>query len=406
MSACLIQVLSAVTTPTDTPVHPITESEKAGLLQALSEVPDPRSPRGLRYPLAGLLAVAVCAVLAGASSVTAIADWLHDLDDIARARLGFGRGVPATTTMWRLLIRLDADLLSTVLAGWLRTRTRHSDRHRRPRYRQVIAVDGKTLRGARRADGGQVHLLSALDTSTGIVLAQVTVSAKSNEIPAFTPLLDAVEQVLGSLKDLIFVADALHTQTGHANEIAARGAHLLIPVKANRPRLFAQLKTLPWAQIPIGHQTRDRGHGRRETRSVKAVTVNTPGGIGFPHAEQAIRITRTRTITRNGKTTRETAYLTISLPTTEAYPADLQDWIRREWLIENLVHHVRDVTFREDSHQARTGNGPAVMATLRNTAIGYHRTSGETNIARATRRANRRPHDLITAVTSSNPRTQ
>jgi predicted transposase YbfD/YdcC len=406
MSACPIQVLSAVTTPTDTPVHPITESEKAGLLQALSEVPDPRSPRGLRYPLAGLLAVAVCAVLAGASSVTAIADWLHDLDDIARARLGFGRGVPATTTMWRLLIRLDADLLSTVLAGWLRTRTRHSDRHRRPRYRQVIAVDGKTLRGARRADGGQVHLLSALDTSTGIVLAQVTVSAKSNEIPAFTPLLDAVEQVLGSLKDLIFVADALHTQTGHANEIAARGAHLLIPVKANRPRLFAQLKTLPWAQIPIGHQTRDRGHGRRETRSVKAVTVNTPGGIGFPHAEQAIRITRTRTITRNGKTTRETAYLTISLPTTEAYPADLQDWIRREWLIENLVHHVRDVTFREDSHQARTGNGPAVMATLRNTAIGYHRTSGETNIARATRRANRRPHDLITAVTSSNPRTQ
>ncbi|WP_370321574.1 transposase family protein, partial [Actinoplanes sp. ATCC 53533] len=64
-------------------------------------VPDPRSPRGLRYPLAGLLAVAVCAVLAGATSVAAIADWLHDLDDIARARLGFVRGMPATTTMWR-----------------------------------------------------------------------------------------------------------------------------------------------------------------------------------------------------------------------------------------------------------------------------------------------------------------
>jgi hypothetical protein len=118
-----------------------------------------------------------------------------------------------------------------------------------------------------------VHLLSALDTSTGIVLAQVTVSAKSNEIPAFTPLLDAVEQVLGSLRDLIFVADALHTQTSHAHEIARRGAHLLIPAKGNQPRLFAQLKTLPWAQIPIGHQTREAGHGRRETRTVKAVTV-------------------------------------------------------------------------------------------------------------------------------------
>lgn len=405
MSACPIQALSAVTTPTDLPARLVTEGERDGLLHALSAVPDPRSPRGLRYPLAGLLAVAVCAVAAGASSVTAISDWLHDLDDIARARLGFGRGVPATTTVWRLLIRLDADLLATVLAAWLRTRTRPVV-SRRPRYRQVIAIDGKTLRGARRADGTQVHLLSALDTSTGIVLAQVTVNAKSNEIPAFAPMLDAVEQVLGSLHDLLFVADALHTQTSHAHEIARRGAHLLIPAKGNQPTLFAQLKTLPWAQIPIGHQTRDHGHGRRETRTVKAVTVTTPGGIGFPHAAQAIRITRTRTTTKSGKTTREAAYLTISLPASAAHPSDMQEWIRREWLIENLVHHVRDVTFREDSHQARTGNGPAVMATLRNTAIGYHRTNGQTNIARATRRANRRPHDLITAVTSSDPRTQ
>ena len=274
MSACPISVLSAVTTPTDTPARPVIEGEQEGLLRALSAVPDPRSPRGLRYPLAGLLTVAVCAVMAGASSIAAIADWLHDLDDIARARLGFARGVPATTTMWRLLIRLDADLLAAVLAGWLQARTRPAT-PRRPRYRQVIAIDGMTLRGARRADGSQVHLLSALDISTGIVLAQVTVAAMSNEIPAFVPLLDAVEQVPGSLQDLTFVADALHTQVNHAGEIAARGAHLLIPVKGNQPTLFTQLKTLPRAQIPIGHQTRDRGHGRRETRTVKAVTVNT-----------------------------------------------------------------------------------------------------------------------------------
>jgi predicted transposase YbfD/YdcC len=92
--------------------------------------------------------------------------------------------------------------------------------------------------------------------------------------------------------------------------------------------------------------------------------------------------------------------------TADAHPADLQDWARREWRIENWVHHVRDVTFREDHHQARTGTGPAVIATLRNTAIGYHHTNADTNLARATRRANRRPHDLITAVTTSYPRTQ
>jgi predicted transposase YbfD/YdcC len=405
MSACPISVLSAVTTLSDTPPPAATEREQAGLLHALSAVPDPRSPRGVRYPLTGLLTVAVCAVLAGASSFTAIADWLHDLDDIARARLGFIRAVPATSTMWRLLTRLDADLLATILAGWLRTRAVPVTPRPR-RYRTVIAIDGKTLRATRRTDGGQVHLLSALDTSTGIVLAQVTIAAKSNEIPAFTPLLDAVETVLGGLTDVLFVADALHTQTGHANEIAARGGHLLIPVKGNQPTLYHQLKTLPWAQIPVGDRHRDRGHGRRETRTVKAITLHTPGGIAFPHAQQAIRVTRTRTTTTTGKTSRETAYLTISLPAADAHPADLQDWIRHEWLIENLVHYVRDVTFHEDQHQARTGNGPAVIATLRNTAIGYHRTNGDTNIARATRRANRRPHDLITTVNSTNSRTQ
>jgi hypothetical protein len=108
-----------------------------------------------------------------------------------------------------------------------------------------------------------VHLLSALDTSTGIVLAQVTVNAKSNEIPAFTPLLDAVERVLGSLAGVLFVADALHTQTGHANLLADRGAHLMTAVKGNQPKLFVQLKSLPWRQIPATDRTRNTGHGRR-----------------------------------------------------------------------------------------------------------------------------------------------
>jgi predicted transposase YbfD/YdcC len=401
MASSLIPALT-VTAPTGyITTTPVTNGEQGGLVLALAAVPDPRDPRGVRYPLTALLAVAVCAVLAGASSFAAITDWLHDLDEQMQARLGFTRGIPAGTTVWRLLTRLDPCLLTAVLADWLRTRTPQTPRPRR--YRMVIAVDGKTLRGS-RVDSRQVHLLSALDTSTGIVLAQVTIDAKSNEIPAFAPLLDAVQAVLGTLTGVLFTADALHTQTGHADEIARRGAHLLVQVKANQPTLFKQLKRLPWAQIPVGNRTRDRGHGRRETRTVKAVTLATPGGISFPHAEQAVRITRTR-ITA-GRTSREAAYLTVSLPAGHALPVDLQTWIRRHWHIENRLHHVKDVTFREDQHQARTGTGPAVIATLRNTAIGYHRTTGATNIARATRHANRRSHDLITTVTSSYPTTQ
>lgn len=401
MASSLIPALTVTAPAGHAPPAHVTEGERGGLMRALTAVPDPRDPRGVRYPLTALLAVAVCAVLAGASSFAAITDWLHDLDEQMHARLGFTRGIPAGTTVWRLLTRIDAGLLTTVLADWLRARTPVSPRPRR--YRTVIAIDGKTLRGS-RIDGRQVHLLSALDTSTGIVLAQVTIDAKSNEIPAFGPLLDAIEAVLGTLAGVLFTADALHTQTSHADEVARRGAHLLVQVKANQPTLFKQLKRLPWAQIPAGDQTREHGHGRRETRTVKAVTLATPGGIGFPHAQQAVRITRTRIVA--GKTSREAAYLTVSLPAGEALPTELQSWIRRHWHIENRLHHVRDVTFREDQHQARTGNGPAVIATLRNTAIGYHRTTGATNIARATRQASHRSHDLITAVTSSYPTMQ
>ena len=383
---------------------PITDREQPGLLAVLGAMPDPRDPRGIRYPLASVLAVAVCAVLAGAVTFAAIADWVRDLDSPAWTRFGFTDRIPVASTVWRLLVRVDAEVLTAVLAAWLRARSVPRPVTDRRRWRQVIAVDGKVLRGSRQADGSQVYLLSAYDTGTGVVLAQVQIAAKSNEIPAFAPLLDRVQQLLGTLDDVIVVADALHAQTAHAREVAARGGHLMVTVKANQPTLHSLLKALPWAEVPVGDRRRDRGHGRRETRTVKALTDRTPGGLGFPHAEQAVRITRTRTV--KGKTSRETAYLIVTLPAEHAQPEQLQDWARAEWHIENRLHWIRDVTLREDAHQARTGNGPAVAAALRNTAIGYHRTNGETNIARATRRANRRPHDLIDAVTRSYPTTQ
>ena len=116
MASSLIPVLTVTTPGIDTPPVPVTDGEQHGLLHALSAVPDPRDPRGVRYPLSGLLAVAVCPVLAGASSFAAITDWLHDLDEQARSRLGLDRGVPVGTTVWRLLTRLDEALLATVLA--------------------------------------------------------------------------------------------------------------------------------------------------------------------------------------------------------------------------------------------------------------------------------------------------
>ncbi|WP_250009884.1 transposase family protein [Actinoplanes sp. M2I2] len=171
MASSLITALTVTTPHASSAPVAVTDGEHSGLLNALTKIPDPRDPRGIRYPLSAVLTVAVCAVMAGASSFAAITDWLHDLDEHARIRLGFGDGVPVGTTMWRLLIRLDPALLATVLAGWLHTRTQQPSLPLPRRYRRVIAIDGKTLRGARLPGGRQVHLLSVLDTTTGIVIA-------------------------------------------------------------------------------------------------------------------------------------------------------------------------------------------------------------------------------------------
>jgi predicted transposase YbfD/YdcC len=350
-----------------------------------------------------MLAVAVCAVMAGACTFAAMADWVRDLDPSGWVRLGFTDRLAVPTTLWRLLTRIDDTELAAVLTRWVRARTTSAQLTGR-RRRRVVAIDGKVLRGARLPGGRQVHLLSAFDTSTGVVLGYVQIAVKSNEIPAFTPLLDLVAAQLGSLSGVLFIADAMHAQTEHARAVAARGGYLMVAVKANQPTLFTQLKGLPWADVSVGDRRRDTGHGRRETRTVKVLSVATGDGLRFPHAAQAVRITRTRTV--DGKTTRQTAYLVVSLPAEQAQPVDLQDWARREWHIENRLHWVLDVTLREDAHQARTGTGPAVASVLRHTAIGYHRSNGDTNIARATRRANRRSNDLIDAVTRSYPTTQ
>jgi hypothetical protein len=143
-------------------------------------------------------------------------------------------------------------------------------------------------------------------------------------------------------------------------------------------------------------RTRDRGHGRVEVRTLKAVTV---GHFGFPHAAQVVQVTRrTRdlhTSTRRWRTV--TIYAVTSLPFARASPARLADLVRGHWTIENGLHWVRDVTFAEDASQLRTGAGPHAMATLRNLAIAVLSRAGPVNLAAAPRRHARDPHrPLIT----------
>jgi predicted transposase YbfD/YdcC len=359
------------------------DQEPARLLLVLAAVPDPRARRGVRHRLAVILGLALCAVLAGTRSFTAIAEWAADADQASRDALGVTGAVPSESTFRRTLQALDADALDDAAGSWAQQHTAPA-----PGTRRAVAVDGKTLRGSGVADGPGRHLLAALDHGHGVVLGQADVEAKTNEIPLFTTVLDRID-----LAGAVITADALHAQRAHAEYlITRRQAHYVITVKRNQPGLHAQLAGLPWRQIPVACQSKEKGHGRAERRTVKVTAV--AAGLAFPHAAQAIQIVRRRR-PLNGKNrtkwSTETVYAITSLAAIQARPADLARFVRGHWGIEDRLHWVRDVTYDEDRSQVRTGSGPRVMASLRNLAIAILRLAGHASIAAALRYHARQP---------------
>ena len=358
-------------------------SARIPLIEVFATVVDPRARRGVRHDLAVVLALAAAAVMSGSRSLLSMGEWVLDADREALSRLGIGPGVglPSESTIRRTLAAVNADDLDRLIGAWMATRVRTVE------GRRVIAVDGKSLRGATR-DGVMPHLLAALDHDAGIVLAQRAVPDKGSEIPAIKDLLGAID-----LAGAVITADALHCQRDTANWLIEHGADYLMTVKGNQPTLRAKLKNLPWSQVP-GHTYRDTGHGRRVTRTVKAVVV--PAWVDWPGAAQVLQVRRTRII--KGRKHVEVVYAICSVPTKHATPQLVACWIQGHWGIENALHWVRDVTFDEDRHQLRVGNGPHVMAILRNTAISLLRLTGWTRIAAGLRHHaadSRRPITLL-----------
>ena len=293
---------------------------------------------------------------------------------------------PEESTLRKLFARLDADRLDQVLGAWLWTRTGVVD------GRRLIAIDGKTVRGARTRTGpGQSaapHLVAAFDHDSGTVLGQLAVEAKSNEIPCVRDLLACFE-----LTDAVVTVDAMHTQTDTAAAITSAGGDYVFTIKGNTPTLHRQAKALPWKDVPA-HSVTDTGHGRRVTRTIKVAAV--PDWIGFPGARQVAQVRRT--VTKGGKKSVEVVYLITSADPASAPPATLASWVQGHWGIENRLHYVRDVTFGEDDSHVRTGQAPRIMATVRNTVISLLRLAGWDNIAKALRHHARDPERALTCL--------
>jgi predicted transposase YbfD/YdcC len=381
------------------------------LLQRFSAVSDGRGAQGRDHPVAVVLTLCAAAVLAGMRSFTAIAGWVADVPTELLVAL-YGRPAergsqsvfPSKSTLWRVLTGADAAAVDAAIGAWLHAQAAALDRGdpgdvagqgADETTLVAIAVDGKTVRGAIDADGAQVHLLAAGTHGEQLVLGQVEVGVKSNEIPQFAPLLSGLAAAGVDLSQAVFTADALHTQRAHAEYLHSVGAQFVFTAKHNQPRLFAALDALAWADTPIAHREVQHGHGRVTTRTIQVLPA--PPDLPFPHVNQVWLIER-YVHDHAGRLVSCVAALGVtSLTAQRADPPRIAALVREHWGIESL-HWLRDTVYREDHSTARTGSGPRVMAALRNLAIGAIHLLGRRDITETTRWATRvmdRPFKIL-----------
>ena len=417
-----------VTLPAELPAHLaaslVTElgagdaASTSSLATALAAVPDARHRRGRRHELIGMLAIAACACLTGASSYVAIGEWAAAQGQAVLDCLGKGcsaRVLPCEATLRRCLQVTDPAALDAAVAGWAVGRLTAQqalaagatvDLVPADLGRRVIAIDGKTLRGsapratpeqfaAAARGGGRTHLVAGYDHASGVTLGQVACSpeaGKGGEVTAAKELA-AILDDRGLLADSVITVDAGFTARELAADLRSRGAHWILRIKGNQKTLHTRLKALPWARVPEAARVRSVGHGRAETRTIRVIdlTGSTDGhGEFFPGVTQALKIVRRRRA-RGRRWSVQTVYAITSLDARQADPALLACWVRGHWSIEAGLHWVRDVTFGEDHSQIRTDHGPTNLAALRTLAINALRLTGHANLAAGLRQHARTP---------------
>jgi predicted transposase YbfD/YdcC len=353
-----------------------------GLLTVLTLVPDPRKPRGRRFPLVFVLAVAAACTLAGAKTFREIGDHAADLPqnvlrDLSGKPHPLRRKIiaPSETRIRTLLHLISTEILDQVIGSWLRDL---ADAGKLDGLLTAIAIDGKWLRGVL---DGQVKLFAAMLHEEKAIIAQHRIPDETTETTQVKALLEHV-----GLDGAVVTADAVNAQRDTADYIAGpaedggRGSAYFLFIKGNQPKLQSAVFGAIQAGCPRDpdHTELDYGHGRIIKRSIWVADAD---GIDFPHVRQIARIRRDGYDAGGALISKEIVHAATSLGTGRASAADLAKLARGQWGIES-VHWLRDTAYGEDANTGYAGNGPQAMATLRNLAISLLYISGVTEITR------------------------
>jgi predicted transposase YbfD/YdcC len=371
---------------TQLPDEPFAFSLQA-LVDKLHTVKDLRDPRGVRYPLPVVLTVAVLAKLAGHSQLRSVAEWAGLRSQQLCPLLGFSRTTLPHPTTWSRIFStaLDPCALDQAVGELFKELCQPLTRNkRRRRGGLVLTIDGKTLRGTIPFGHTQgVHLMCAYLPQVGVVLAQLEVDQKGNELTVAPTLLAQLD-----LGGVVVTGDAMFTQRNLSAQIVKGRGDYLWKVKENQPELLADIRALfepppptkseaPNFALPPDLEwasSLNKGHGRLEERTIW-VSSALRGYSDWPHLQQVFKL-KCQVVDALGHPKETVHYGVTSLPRTAASPQRLLQVVRGHWGIENGLHYRRDVSLDEDYSQVRMGHAPHVLATLNNVVVGlaaYHK---------------------------------
>ncbi|MBF6592148.1 MAG: ISAs1 family transposase [Ktedonobacterales bacterium] len=342
-----------------------------GLVEHFAGLEDPRVARSQRHSLLAIITIALCGVICGAESWVEIEQFGQAKAEWFTSFLELPGGIPSHDTFGRVFARLDAQQFEACFAEWMRAVAGVLPA-------QVIALDGKTVRRShdRMAGKAALHLVSAWASANRVVLGQVAVDDKSNEITAFPQLLRQL-----ALSGCIVTIDAMGCQTAIAEQILAQKADYVLALKDNHPTLYDEMQdTFALARASgfaeyapsvwdYGRQV-GKGHGRLEIR--EHWVLSDPGVLAYLSEAvpwpglRAIGLVEAQRRWREGQSEREARYYLLSRPLCAQQFAEA---VRSHWGIENRVHWLLDMAFREDESRVRMGDAAENFAVLRRLAL-------------------------------------
>lgn len=335
-----------------------------GIINYFADMKDPRIDRTKRHKLIDILFISIASVLSGAESWEDMEEYGQYKIEWLKTFLELPNGIPSHDTFNRVYKLLDSQMFEQCFLKWIESIFEKTSE-------EIISIDGKTIRGSRGLEvHSAIHIVSAWAEKNNMVLGQIKVDQKSNEITAIPKLLDAL-MVQGS----IITIDAIGCQKEIAKKIISKGADYILSVKENQKDILEDIedsfKMIPATTIS---ESLDSDHGRVETR--KCSVLNDLSLVDKANKwmglKSIIKIERERYFKSTAKTENETSYYISSLTDADT----IANGIRKHWGVENKLHWVLDVAFNEDHSRKRTGNAAENFSILNRIALNLLKTCG------------------------------